>query len=137
MVLEDQPAAVEEEESDDEAIDMEVSTTFIFVKNDVFLFLLLSFTLKNSSLQDFVESGKLEEDTGVVEPTVEVFLINILGKQLFLLYFFCFCLSINEAAQAAQGGEILSTRTYDLNITYDKYYQVLQSMTIALKFVLF
>merc|ERR1719277_2410621 len=67
MVLDDQPAAVEEEESDDEAIDME----------------------------DFVESGKLEEDTGLVEPTVE----------------------------AAQGGEILSTRTYDLNITYDKYYQ--------------
>merc|ERR1719318_2560166 len=67
MVLDEQPAAVEEEESDDEAIDME----------------------------DFVESGKLEEDTGVVEPTVE----------------------------AAQGGEILSTRTYDLNITYDKYYQ--------------
>ena len=32
MVLEDQPAAVEEEESDDEAIDMEVCTTFIFVK---------------------------------------------------------------------------------------------------------
>ena len=88
MVLDEQPAAVEEEESDDEAIDMEVSTTFIFVKNDVFLFLLLSFTLKNSSLQDFVESGKLEEDTGVVEPTVEVFLINILEKQLFWLYFF-------------------------------------------------
>ena len=83
MVLEDQPAAIEEEESDDEAIDMEVCTTFIFVKNDVFLFLLLSFTLKTSSLQDFVESGKLEEDTGVVEPTVEVFIINILGKQLF------------------------------------------------------
>ena len=73
----------------------------------------------------------------MVEPTVEVFIINILGKQLFLLYSFCFCLSINEPAQAAQGGEILSTRTYDLNITYDKYYQVLQSMTIALKFVLF
>jgi len=68
MVLEDKPAAGgDEEESDDEAIDME----------------------------DFVESGKLEEDTGVVEPSVE----------------------------AAQGGEILSTRTYDLNITYDKYYQ--------------
>jgi len=70
MVLEEKPAAAaegDEEESDDEAIDME----------------------------DFVESGKLEEDTGVVEPSVE----------------------------AAQGGEILSTRTYDLNITYDKYYQ--------------
>ena len=43
-MLDDQPAVVEEEESDDEAIDMEVSTTFIFVKNDVFLFLLRSFT---------------------------------------------------------------------------------------------
>ena len=77
--MDEQPAAVEEEESDDEAIDMEVSTTFIFVKNDVFLFLLLSFTLKTSSLQDFVESGKLEEDTGVVEPTVEVLTIKIWG----------------------------------------------------------
>jgi len=47
-------------------------------------------------MEDFVESGKLEEDTGVVEPRVEV---------------------------THQGGEILSTRTYDLNITYDKYYQ--------------
>ena len=103
MVLDDQPAAVEEEESDDEAIDMEVCTTFIFVKNDVFLFLLLSFTLKTSSLQDFVESGKLEEDTGVVEPTVEVFLINILGKQLFLLYFFLL-LFINQRSCTGRPG---------------------------------
>jgi len=43
-------------------------------------------------MEDFVESGKLEEDTGVVDTVLE-------------------------------GGEILSTRTYDLNITYDKYYQ--------------
>ena len=33
-MLDDQPAAVEEEESDDEAIDMEVPTTFIFVEKD-------------------------------------------------------------------------------------------------------
>merc|ERR1719228_1884853 len=48
-------------------------------------------------MEDFVESGKLEEDTGIVEPCIE--------------------------ALHSQGGEILSTRTYDLNITYDKYYQ--------------
>ena len=39
MVLEDQPAAVEEEESDDEAIDMEVCTTLLSVKMDVFFFI--------------------------------------------------------------------------------------------------
>jgi len=66
MVMEEKEVPVDPtaEDSDEEAIDME----------------------------DFVESGKLEEDTGVVEASVE-------------------------------GGEILSTRTYDLNITYDKYYQ--------------
>ena len=60
MVLDDQVAAVEEEESDDEAIDMEVCTTFIFVKNDVFLFLLLFFTLNNflSRILSRVESLK-------------------------------------------------------------------------------
>jgi len=57
-----------EEEEDEEAVDME----------------------------DFVESGGLEEDTGVVEHTPQ---------------------------GGCEGGEILSTRTYDLNITYDKYYQ--------------
>ena len=36
MVLEDQPAVVEEEESDDEAIDMEVCTTLLAIKMDVF-----------------------------------------------------------------------------------------------------
>ena len=28
-----------------------------------------------------------------------------------------------ESAEASAGGEIVATRTYDLNITYDKYYQ--------------
>lgn len=71
MVMEEREATEDAagEESDEEAIDME----------------------------DFVESGKLEEDTGVVQPCVE--------------------------AVVHHGGEILSTRTYDLNITYDKYYQ--------------
>jgi len=65
MVMEEkEPGTGAAEESDGEAVDME----------------------------DFVESGKLEEDTGVVDTVLE-------------------------------GGEILSTRTYDLNITYDKYYQ--------------
>jgi len=44
-------------------------------------------------MDDFVDQGGLEEDTNTI--TVE----------------------------EAKGGEILSTRTYDLNITYDKYYQ--------------
>lgn len=48
-------------------------------------------------MEDFVESGMLEEDSATVEPIKE--------------------------EQGASGGEILSTRTYDLNITYDKYYQ--------------
>ena len=48
-------------------------------------------------MEDFVESGMLEEDSATVEPVKE--------------------------EQGANGGEILSTRTYDLNITYDKYYQ--------------
>ena len=38
MVLDDQPAAVEEEESDDEAIDMEVCTTFILSRMMLFRF---------------------------------------------------------------------------------------------------
>lgn len=67
MVLEEKgELAGEGEEEDEEAVDME----------------------------DFVEAGGLEEDTGLV-----------------------------ETSEAAEGGEILSTRTYDLNITYDKYYQ--------------
>ena len=48
-------------------------------------------------MEDFVESGMLEEDNAVVEPVKE--------------------------ETGAVGGEIVSTRTYDLNITYDKYYQ--------------
>ena len=48
-------------------------------------------------MEDFVESGMLEDDPATVEPVRE--------------------------EQGACGGEILSTRTYDLNITYDKYYQ--------------
>jgi len=48
-------------------------------------------------MEDFVESGMLEEDTATVE-------------------------SVQEESSAS-GGEILSTRTYDLNITYDKFYQ--------------
>ena len=48
-------------------------------------------------MEDFVESGMLEEDSATVEPVKE--------------------------EQGVSGGEILSTRTYDLNITYDKYYQ--------------
>ena len=69
MVL-DEPAAATEEVSDgEEAVDME----------------------------DFIESGMIEEDNAVVEPIKE--------------------------EKGACGGEIVSTRTYDLNITYDKYYQ--------------
>eukprot|EP00092_Neocalanus_flemingeri_P022243 GFUD01024122.1.p1 GENE.GFUD01024122.1~~GFUD01024122.1.p1 ORF type:complete len:300 (-),score=100.00 GFUD01024122.1:1348-2247(-) len=48
-------------------------------------------------MEDFVESGMLEEDTAAVETVQE--------------------------EQGGSGGEILSTRTYDLNITYDKFYQ--------------
>jgi len=48
-------------------------------------------------MEDFVESGMLEEDTAAVETVQE--------------------------EQGSCGGEILSTRTYDLNITYDKFYQ--------------
>lgn len=69
MVMEEREKPAEEDGSEGEAVDME----------------------------DFVESGQLEEDTGVVEPSAQ--------------------------AAACQGGEILLTRTYDLNITYDKYYQ--------------
>ncbi|XP_023347680.1 ubiquitin-like-conjugating enzyme ATG3 [Eurytemora carolleeae] len=47
-------------------------------------------------MDEFVEQGGLEEDTNTV---------------------------ITEPKLASKGGEILSTRTYDLNITYDKYYQ--------------
>lgn len=48
-------------------------------------------------MEDFVESGMLEEDTAAVDTVQE--------------------------EQGVSGGEILSTRTYDLNITYDKFYQ--------------
>lgn len=47
-------------------------------------------------MEDFIDSGGLEEDTNTVE-VAEI--------------------------QQNKGGEILSTRTYDLNITYDKFYQ--------------
>ena len=33
-------------------------------------------------------------------------------------------LTMLQEEQGVSGGEILSTRTYDLNITYDKFYQV-------------
>ena len=46
-------------------------------------------------MEAFVESGMLE-DAATVDP-------------------------VKKSAKA--GGEIVSTRTYDLNITYDKYYQ--------------
>jgi len=69
MVLEEEAAPVDDaDDSDEEAIDME----------------------------DFVESGMLEEDTATI---------------------------VAPESESASGGEILSTRTYDLNITYDKYYQ--------------
>lgn len=48
-------------------------------------------------MEDFVESGMLEEDTATVEAV--------------------------QVEPNGSGGEILSTRTYDLNITYDKFYQ--------------
>ena len=48
-------------------------------------------------MDEFIESGMLEEDNARVE-------------------------TVKEEA-GASGGEILSTRTYDLNITYDRYYQ--------------
>lgn len=48
-------------------------------------------------MEDFVENGMLEEDTAAVDTVQE--------------------------EQGVAGGEILSTRTYDLNITYDKFYQ--------------
>ena len=51
-------------------------------------------------MEDFVESGMLEEDTATVEAK-----------------------PAREDPEGAAGGEILSTRTYDLNITYDKFYQ--------------
>ena len=47
-------------------------------------------------MDEFIESGMLEDDNATVE-------------------------TVKEAG--ATGGEILSTRTYDLNITYDRYYQ--------------
>jgi len=47
-------------------------------------------------MEDFVESGMLE-DAATVETVEEV--------------------------QGVSGGEIVTTRTYDLNITYDKFYQ--------------
>jgi len=48
-------------------------------------------------MEEFVESGMLEEDSATIE-------------------------AVQEEPNAS-GGEILSTRTYDLNITYDKFYQ--------------
>ena len=66
MVLEEKPAPAEEEESDDEAIDMEVSLLEQDLGNYWFGM------IGKQIIQDFVESGKLEEDTGVVEPSVEV-----------------------------------------------------------------
>ena len=47
-------------------------------------------------MEAFVESGMLE-DAATIDPSVK--------------------------KSAKSGGEIVSTRTYDLNITYDKYYQ--------------
>ena len=84
-------------------------------------------------VQDFVESGKLEEDTGVVEPSVEVISLYFVGKELKELNLKDLnSKKLKSCEQAAQGGEILSTRTYDLNITYDKYYQVSFQITIIL-----
>jgi len=48
-------------------------------------------------MDEFVQSGGLEEDDNVVE--------------------------ISTNPSTSKGGEIVCTRTYDLNITYDKYYQ--------------
>lgn len=47
-------------------------------------------------MDDFIQQGGLEEDDNVVEVSTK---------------------------PSSQGGEIVCTRTYDLNITYDKYYQ--------------
>jgi len=47
-------------------------------------------------MEDFIESGMIEEDNATVEPIIE---------------------------EKGACGEIVSTRTYDLNITYDRYYQ--------------
>jgi len=70
MVLESEPPTQPAPEEAEEAVDME----------------------------DFIESGLLEEDEARVEP-------------------------VTAEEGGAAGGEILTTRTYDLNITYDKYYQ--------------
>jgi len=51
-------------------------------------------------MEDFVDSGMLEEDNATIDTPAQ-----------------------SEQGAAAKGGEILSTRTYDLNITYDKFYQ--------------
>ena len=75
MKLEDEVVvaqAEQEDESDDEAVDMEA----------------------------FIESGMLE-DAATVDPVVKT----------------------APSKSSAAGGEIVSTRTYDLNITYDKYCQ--------------
>ncbi len=55
-------------------------------------------------MEDFVESGLIDEDAATLDVAKRE------KKQ--------------EASQEASGGgEIVATRTYDLNITYDKYYQ--------------
>merc|ERR1712218_317401 len=51
-------------------------------------------------MEAFIESGMLE-DAATVDPVVKT----------------------APSKSSAAGGEIVSTRTYDLNITYDKYYQ--------------
>ena len=72
MVLEDQPAAVEEEESDDEAIDMEVCTTLLSVKTDVFLYfcfgLLLGKCLNASLLRILSRVESLKRTLGWWSP---------------------------------------------------------------------
>ena len=55
-------------------------------------------------MEDFIESGMAEDDAAVdVESSKKS--------------------STKKSDGAAGGGEIENVRTYDLNITYDKYYQ--------------
>ena len=49
-------------------------------------------------------------------------------SQTFIPYYTCKLTNLYSLLQvstkpSSQGGEIVCTRTYDLNITYDKYYQ--------------
>ncbi len=59
-------------------------------------------------MEDFVESGMIEEDAA----TLDVEKAKKGGGE-----------EAASGAAAASGGEIVATRTYDLNITYDKFYQ--------------